>query len=142
MHYCTLGGPEWVNGLYLWDDGPVILLDKRLLKHPRLYKCVLAEEIGHYFTAPVSNLLVVHTSYNREIAMSADERRALKWATDFLIPDHKLLAAMHCGCLTVHELADHFQVTEWFMHRKLGFIYEQRNRLNQLNFLGYAEEVG
>lgn len=122
VEYCRLGGPEKVRGLYLWYDGPLILLDEGLLNQPRLHKCVLAEEIRHFYTAsPSSNLLVVHTSYSREVAVSRDERRALKWATDFLMPDREFFLALKRGYRTCHDLAEYFDVTEWFVHRKWEF---------------------
>jgi len=113
--------PENIHGLYLYDPriGPLIVLDKQLLHAFRLHKCVLAEEIGHFYTAARTNLLSVHTSANLQTMEAQDERKAAQWATDFLIPDCELVRALEAGYLSCFELAEHFDVTEWFIYRKL-----------------------
>ena len=119
-----LAEQEHLYGLYIFHPvlGPVIILDESLKNHRRLHKCVLAEEIGHYNTAPRSNYLIAYGSYNNKIIMSQDERKALQWATDFLIPDVDLTKAVHSGCRSCFELAEYFDVTEWLVYRKLGFL--------------------
>ncbi|WP_298203113.1 ImmA/IrrE family metallo-endopeptidase [Desulfosporosinus sp.] len=116
--------PENINGLYIYDQrlGPLIILDKSLTHSHRLHKCVLAEEIGHHFTAARTNLLSVHTSANLQTMEAQDERKAAQWATDFLIPDCDLVKALEAGCHSCFELAEYFDVTEWFMYRKLSFL--------------------
>jgi Zn-dependent peptidase ImmA (M78 family) len=116
--------PEEIYGLYLNDPrlGPLIVLDNELNHYPRFHNCVLAEEIGHYFTATRTNLLYVHTSPNLQIMESQDEKKAAKWATDFLIPDCEFLKALEYGCRSCYELADYFEVTEWFMNLKINFL--------------------
>jgi len=116
--------PENIHGLYLYDHklGPIIVLDKQLLHTHRLHKCVLAEEIGHFYTAARTNLLSVHTSANLQTMEAQDERKAAQWATDYLIPDGELFKALEAGYCSCFELAEHFDVTEWFMYRKLGLL--------------------
>lgn len=116
--------PEGIHGFYLYDYrlGPLIVLDKNIDQLPRLHKCVLAEEIGHFYTASRTNLLAVHTSANLQIIEAQDERKAAQWATDFLIPDSEFIKALEDGCRSCFELAEYFDVTEWFMYRKLGFL--------------------
>jgi len=116
--------PEKIHGLYLYVQrlGPIIILDKYIHHSYRLHKCVLAEEIGHFYTAPRTNILTVHTSANLQTMESQDERKAGQWATDFLIPDRELIKALESGCRSCFELAEYFDVTEWFMYRKLGFL--------------------
>lgn len=112
-----------LHGLYLLDSsGPLILLDKNIEHNKRLMKCVLAEEIGHYRTAPRTNYLVAYGSYNLQLVMSQDERRALQWATDFLLPDSELCMALEKGHRSCFELAEYFDVTEWFVRMKLGLL--------------------
>jgi len=53
---------------------------------------------------------------------SQDERKAMQWATDYLIPDVELMKALKVGCRSCFELAEYFDVTEWFMYRKLGLL--------------------
>jgi len=116
--------PEDIYGLYLYDPrfGPLIVLDKNLRHSHRLHKCILAEEIGHFYTAARTSILSVHTSANLKTIESQDERKAGQWSTDFLIPDRELIKALESGCRSCFELAEYFDVTEWFMYRKLGFL--------------------
>jgi len=116
--------PENIHGLYIYDNrlGPLIVLDKSLHHSHRLHRCVLAEEIGHFYTAARTNLLAVHTSANLQTMEAQDERKAAQWATDFLIPDSALAKALESGYRSCFELAEYFDVTEWFMYRKLGLL--------------------
>lgn len=116
--------PENIHGLYLYDQrlGPLIILDKQLNHSHRLHRCVMAEEIGHFYTAARTSILTVHTSANLQTIESQDERKAAQWATDFLIPDSELVKALEAGCRSCFELAEYFDVTEWFMYRKLGLL--------------------
>lgn len=110
-------------GLYLNDEfaGPIIILDQSLQYSTSWHRSVLAEEIGHYYTTPRTNYLVAYTSYSKNLIMNQDERKALKWATDFLIPDDDLSEAIQEGYKLHFELAELFNVTEWFMHMKVKF---------------------
>ncbi|MCL6592880.1 MAG: ImmA/IrrE family metallo-endopeptidase [Alicyclobacillus sp.] len=113
-------------GLYYWDpaiDTPCIVLDRHLHQHPRLLKCVLAEELGHYHTVPRGNLLLPFFSYSNTLRLSKDERKALKWACDFLIPDLQLCALIRQES-TLEEIADHFEVTKWLLKKKFQFLKE------------------
>lgn len=116
--------PEEIHGLYIYDPrtGPLIILGHHLEHNRRLQKCVLAEEIGHFYTSPRTNFISSYTSANLKIIQSQDERKALQWATDFLIPDRELFKAVQSGYRSCYELAEYFDVTEWFMYRKLGFL--------------------
>lgn len=113
---------------YVHGSGPAILCDSSLEKpeNRRLHNCVLAEEIGHYFTAPQSNIFKMYGSCNldylHQLQRSRDEIKALKWAVNYLIPDEQFNKAILDGCQSVHELAEFFDVTEWFVYRKLGAI--------------------
>jgi Zn-dependent peptidase ImmA (M78 family) len=118
------GIPEKPHGLYLHDTkiGAVIVLDINLNHSRRLKKCVLAEEIGHFYTAPRTNVLRTYTSSNDQIMLSQDERKAAQWSTDFLVPDALLAESLRAGCRSCFELAEYCDVTEWFMCRKLGLL--------------------
>jgi len=130
-----------INGLYLKDySGPIIILDKRLEKNNRLHKCVLAEELGHHFTVPRTNIVKIYASYNvynknnEFIKMAQDERKALRWATDFIINDVDFCRAVKEGYSSIHELADYFEVTEWFVYQKIQFLLcNSANSTNLIN---------
>lgn len=114
-------------GLYM-PRYPGIALDTSLRYQKREQKCVLAEEIGHVLTFPRTDIRSVYRSYRRHgecnetIIMAQDERRALAWAADFLIPDVELCQALSEGCRNCHELSEYFNVCEWIVHKKIGFL--------------------
>jgi len=63
-------------------------------------------------------------SYLKSI-VAQDERKALRWATNVLMPDLEFLHAVRKGNSTVYSLADYFDVEEWFVLAKIGFIRVQ-----------------
>jgi Zn-dependent peptidase ImmA (M78 family) len=111
--------------------GLFILLDESLLSSPREHRCVLAEEIGHALCPPRQGHIRFHrrrynAADNDAIIVAQDERKALLWATSFLVPDVDFWrTATKCGLNTVPELAEHFCVTEWFVRAKIGFVRRQ-----------------
>lgn len=120
-----------LDGLFLsMEDIPIILLDKSLDRNPQLFKCVFAEEIGHYYTAAKSNILVVHPSYTESLRLNQDEYRAMCWATEYLIPDLELSHAINIkGIKSFFDLADYFDVTQNFLMHKFA-ILKRRNKYN------------
>ncbi|HBV95645.1 MAG: hypothetical protein JL50_10150 [Peptococcaceae bacterium BICA1-7] len=120
-----------LDGLYLClDDLPIILLDKSLESKRQLFRCVFAEEVGHYFTAAKSNFLVLHPSYAEDLRLSQDEYRAMCWATEYLIPDKELIYAIQTdGINSFFDLADYFDVTQSFLMHKFS-ILKRRNKHN------------
>lgn len=114
-----------VYGLYYREPRrnlPVIILDHRLEHNLPLHRSVLAEELGHHFTAPSTSVAVAYTSYSVALALSRDERRALRWACDYLLPVAEVAAAVERGIATPWDLAEHFLVTEWLIWRRLEFM--------------------
>jgi len=125
VHYDDFSNtPEGIHGLYLYHKriGPLIVLGEHLHHSRRLHKCVLAEEIGHHYTAPRTSLLTAHASANLKAMESQDERKAMEWATSFLIPDRELAKAVGLGYRSCFELAEYFDVSEWFVYRKLNLL--------------------
>lgn len=105
---------------YRTEEGqPVILLDESLKTNPRRHRCVLAEELGHYFcgtTGPVLQLSRYSPLAGQ--ARGKDEHRGLRWAANFLIPTPELAEAAKKGLSLAHELADFFGVEEYMVWRK------------------------
>ena len=109
-----------------------ITLDTRLEPKYRLLKCVLAEEIGHILYPPRPGHVAYHsTNYyhidhcdrsNIKAIVAQDERKALTWATGVLIPDVEFWRVNRNGVDTVYELAEYFEVEEWFMMLKIGYV--------------------
>ncbi|NLT94071.1 MAG: ImmA/IrrE family metallo-endopeptidase [Clostridia bacterium] len=71
--------------------------------------CVLAEELGHYYTT-AGNILDQSKIENRK-----QERRARTLAYQKLVPLDKLVEAYKAGIRTKHELAEYLGVTERFL---------------------------
>lgn len=103
--------PERIKGLY-YDNS--IVINKRL-KTNKERKCVLGEELGHYFTS-VGDILNLNIESNRK-----QEIRARNWAIQRLVPFDELVHAYQQGYVNVYELAERFDVTEDFMKEAILF---------------------
>lgn len=68
--------------------------------------CVLAEELGHYYTS-VGNILDMTVPENRK-----QERQARLWAYNKQIGLTGLIRAYEAGCQSRYETADYLEVTE------------------------------
>lgn len=71
--------------------------------------CVLAEEIGHYYTT-VGNILDQNNTGNRK-----QEIQAHKWAVDKMISIKNLFRAAEQPCRNLYEIAEYLDVTEDFL---------------------------
>lgn len=120
-----------IQGLYTIDPraGPLIVLDLSLLSQPKLHRCIAAHELGHHFYPPrnTSHTVFFHrNSYcsdsQKEIIVSQDENKALRWATELLMPSAEVWAAIKDGHNTLSLLADYFNVEEWFARAKIGYM--------------------
>lgn len=96
----------------------------------RLYKCVLAEEIGHILYPPRPGHVRYHSTGfvnlhfnqrgNTKIIVAQDERKALDWATSILIPDVEFDRIMEAGNYTIWEITERFDVERWLVDHKIG----------------------
>ena len=106
-----------------------IFLDANLLRpeNYKLHRGILAEEIGHRVTGTTCNSLNIHTNFSmaRKITeahkSTEDEKRALRWATEKLIPAQELIPLLYEG-YSCEDLSDYFGVTAWFIFRALEFL--------------------
>lgn len=71
--------------------------------------CVLAEELGHYYTT-VGNILDMSVVSNRK-----QERHARRWAYNKQIGLTGLIRAYEAGCTNRYETAEYLEVTEEFL---------------------------
>lgn len=103
---------------------PVIALDESLASpgRVRLARCVLMEEIAHYWTTPTADHLRHRDNSLNTQAIWRDESRAIRLAANHLIPTEELAAAVNRGLSSPHELAEHFQVEEWMVWRKFHIL--------------------
>lgn len=72
--------------------------------------CVLAEELGHYYTS-VGDILDQSKPYNRK-----QERQARLWAYNCLIGLDGIIRAYKAGCSDIHDTAEYLNVTEEFLY--------------------------
>lgn len=91
----------------LYGDG-VILLDKRISTIIEK-ACILAEELGHYYTS-TGNILDQQDVRNRK-----QELRARQWAYQCMIPLDRIVQAHHARVTGRYDLAEYLGVTEEFL---------------------------
>ena len=77
--------------------------------------CVLAEELGHYYTT-VGNILDQSKAENRK-----QEQHARAWAYNKMIGLTGLINSFEHGCRSLHETADYLNVTEEFLTDALDY---------------------
>lgn len=87
--------------------------------------CILAEELGHYYTT-TGNILDQSVIMNRK-----QEYRARLWAYNKLIGLNGLISAAKAGCQSQYEIAEYLDVTEEFLNEALA-AYRQKYGLGKL----------
>jgi len=110
-----------LDGLY-WKEAilpPVIFIAKRIVHETPLFRCVLAEELGHHFTTVGGCLPKQFFSRQERMLVSKAEYKAAKWAAFHLIPQNNLNGAIENGILELWDLAEYFRVTELFMRFRM-----------------------
>lgn len=118
---------EGLWGMYVpgkQGEKPTIYMDAELDDNPKLYRlarCILAEELGHHFTG-IGSVFKIHANYNLKKKTTADDEKALRWATNKLIPTDELLSTIKDGTHECPNLVDYFGVTAWFMFCKMELL--------------------
>lgn len=113
------------------EQEQLLVKEKRLLANTGLIKgkriaikkeltnkqkaCVLAEELGHYFTT-VGNIIDQTNIDNRK-----QERKARKWGYCKLVNIEGLVEACKQGCRNINEIAEYLEVTEEFLQDALHY---------------------
>lgn len=77
--------------------------------------CVLAEELGHYYTSS-GNILDQSLGNNQK-----QEYRARSWAFKEMITLDDFYSAFKAGCRNRYEIAEHLNVTEDFLEDALKY---------------------
>lgn len=75
--------------------------------------CVLAEELGHFFTSS-GNILDMSDISNRK-----QEARARLWAFNRQVGLRGLIDCYKNRCQTLHDMAEHLDVTEQFLQNAI-----------------------
>ena len=98
-----------LKGLYC---DKTILLSKKLGTSAEK-ACVLAEELGHYFTS-VGNIIDPKDLHNCK-----QEQQARLWAYNRMFGLRGLVRAYENGCREDYELAEYLNVPAWFLQEAL-----------------------
>lgn len=132
LRYENLHAKHHLLDGYAWPARGLIVLDTSLRSNPRQEKCVLAEEIGHCLHPPTASHISYHYAGYRHLGqwerdnlavlVAKDERLALQWGTSFLIPDKMFWEYARQGPHEWWEWLEHFDVEDWFMRAKFGFM--------------------
>lgn len=96
--------------------------------------CVLAEELGHYYTT-VGNIVELKNQSDIK-----QEHRARVWAYEKLIPISNIIKCFEANCQTSYDFASHLGVTEEFLKNTLTY-YKQKYGLfvKHNNYIIYFE---
>lgn len=99
--------------------------------------CVLAEELGHYYTT-VGNILDQSSVSNRK-----QELRARMWAYNKLIGLIGIIKSYEHGCQSYHEMAEYLDVTEEFLRDALKRYHQKYGVCTTVdNYIIYFEPLG
>ena len=113
-----------LKGLY--SDNIIALGDQ--IKTNTERTCVLAEELGHYYTS-AGDILDQSTIENRK-----QEYKARRWAVKRLVRVEDIIEAFNAGVSTRSELAECLNITEKFLYIAIDHfkgIYGQFTELNE-----------
>ena len=99
--------------------------------------CVLAEELGHYYTSN-GNILDQSKAENRK-----QERIARLWAYKRAFDLVDLITAYKYGCRNRYEIAEYLDVTEEFLKEALDTYKEKYGIYRKVdNYIVYFEPLG
>ncbi len=120
----------------LANDG-LIVGNRIAIRHDLTWKekgCVMAEELGHYYTSS-GNILDQDDVSNRQ-----QELKARAWAYDKRIGLIGLIRAFEYGCRNRYEMAEFLEVTEAFLDDALNYYKNQYGMYKKVdNYVIYFE---
>lgn len=117
--------PENIAGLIVCNNDIKGIAINKNIRSPKEEKCILAEELGHYFTSAGDLRLHKTRDYSKAIEISRQERRARKWAVERLIRIQDFIEAFKAGCQNKYEVAEFLDVTEAFLDEAIR-IYNEK----------------
>lgn len=118
-----------IKGLY---SDNVIAIDKKLNTADKT--CILAEELGHYFTSS-GNILNIE-----DIRNVKQEKRARNWAYEKLVGIINIINAYNAGVKNRYELAEYLNVTEEFLEEAIQYHKDKYGMYYQIdNYVVYFE---
>jgi len=134
--------PDKVKGLYVESRNKKAILINRSVKRADEERCIIAEELGHYYTSS-GNILDQENLNNRK-----QEQLARSWAYQHLIPLSKIVQAYRDHISGKHDLAEYLNVTEDFLEaaierykQKYGVYTTYQNYIIYFDPLGVVESI-
>jgi hypothetical protein len=129
--------PENMKGLYLkTTSGEVILIDRSVDTYIEKI-CVLAEEIGHYYTTYGD----ITDQY--DIRNKKQELRALNWAYEKLVPLNSFILAFNDNVRNKFEFAELLGVTEGFLEQSIQYYLKKYGLCTNVgDYIVYFEPLG
>ncbi|MEK5331511.1 ImmA/IrrE family metallo-endopeptidase [Lysinibacillus sp. FSL W8-0992] len=106
--------PKPLEAVYFFEPGlpPTIGLAERIRYDSPLFRCILAEELGHYFTTANNSIANPSMTYRERLSIGKVEYKAMKWAAETLIPiEYLKMAILQEKHWTNWTLAEYFEVT-------------------------------
>lgn len=99
--------------------------------------CVLAEELGHYYTSS-GNILDTSIITNRK-----QEVKARRWAVKRLVTLKNIINAFESGCRNMYEMAEYIGVTEEFLRDAFATYYAMYGKFKKRgNYIIYFDPPG
>lgn len=122
-----------IKGLY---GDNIIWLNQGLTPHTEKV-CVLAEEMGHYYTTSGNILDQKKTAHIKQ------EKRAKNWGYEKLIPLKSFVEASREEISNRYELAEFFGVTEYFLDQSIAHYREKFGLYTEWeDYLIYFDPLG
>lgn len=122
-----------IKGLYA-DN--VIALNKNI-KTDKEKSCIIAEEIGHYYTSS-GNILDLSDAMNIK-----QEKRAKNWGYEKLVSFESLIKAFKAGTRNKYEIAEYLNITEDFLEKAINHYEEKYGTFYAFeNYLIYFDPFG
>ena len=105
--------PKRIKGLYCedYDISPIIALNKHYIENSKEETCIVAEELGHYYTSS-GDLLDEAADMT---VVRKQEEKARRWAAKRIISLNDIIKAYEYGARTQQEFAEYLETTEDFL---------------------------
>ena len=117
--------PKSIKGIYTRLDNckPAIGMNYQSISSETEEKLILAEEIGHYFTA--TSKPIGSKYYCNKLYSDRKEHRAFRKAVKMTISHRQIVKCMLSGANSLYELAEALEVTEDYLKNAFE-LYKQK----------------
>jgi hypothetical protein len=115
--------PQGLLGFYMKEPKmkAVISIDKSILNDEDKFLEVFAEEVGHHFTT-TGDFVGPFFHYKDRLMLNKTEEKAMRWATEYLIPLNELIEIVKTGICSVNDLIDKLELPREIVMRRLEFL--------------------